>query len=679
MTAAADLEIVLAWREHDQCFDLSLAFDDPEDMGDRRLIWHEPIAIDTDELAKLRHDNAAYGATLTRQLFAAEELREFYKRARTRALAREIPLRIRLSIDPDAPAQFGAIRWETLRDLDEDMPVALRTDVRLSRYLSGAGWDTIAPPRKHDLRALVVIANPNDLGELDFDPPLAPIDVPAEIDRARAALGGIETTMLASGGEATLDQIASELDGGIDVLYLVCHGRFVDQEARVFLERSDGSAAAVTATELRDKVGARHHKPTLAVLCACQSAGAGRSTADRGAMAPLGPQLAQAGIAAVVAMQDDFTMETAERFLGRFFTELDRDGIVDRAVAAARSSVADRHDWWVPVLFTRLKRGRTYYAVGFSATGVRVAGFVNAVKRGHCAAVLGPGLAEPVLGSRQALAQKWIERWLLPITEPDVASLTTVGQFVQANASRYTAQEELASYLITERAQDERYSDADRERFRAKPDELIEDVGRRAREADLEEAHAVVTDLGLPVYITTSWTGLLTDALKAAGRDPQVCFFDWNNQLGPQPPVHEPSAEQPLVYHLFGRLDRPETMVLTEDDCFQWLAAWAAQRQEALPGALYEVLIRRSLMFIGYRLEDWDFRVLFQGLRNFKGNDLFRQRTHVGVQVDPTAPGVQPEAAQDYLNQYFQEGGVTIYWGTTKEFLSDLSKRIHEA
>jgi hypothetical protein len=158
-----------------------------------------------------------------------------------------------------------------------------------------------------------------------------------------------------------------------------------------------------------------------------------------------------------------------------------------------------------------------------------------------------------------------------------------------------------------------------------------------------------------------------------------VRYFDWNDTMPPPEPIEEPTPEQPLVYHLYGRLDRPESMVLTEDDYFQWLAAWANERQEKLPKPLYASMFRRSLAFVGYRLHDWDFRVLFQGLRNFSGKEALKRQTHVGVQVDPSAPGVEPESAQDYVDSYFSKGGVTIFWGSTKEFLNALAKHTAEA
>ncbi|HEX8082896.1 MAG TPA: SIR2 family protein [Solirubrobacteraceae bacterium] len=671
--------MVLSWHDEEKRFQLSLGFDDPEEMGDRRLIWDGPIAIDPDELDKHKHDSAAYGRALTEQLFPAEKLREFYKRAKDRAAEQGIPMRVRLSIDRGAPQRIQAVRWETLHDLDVDRPIAHRTDVRLSRYLSGAGWDVLRPPRERDLRALVVIADPNDIDMVSVDPPLARIDVEGEKRRALQALRGIAVTMLVSkdGPRPTIDNIASALDDGFDILYLVCHGLSRKDGPTLYLEDEDGKTAPVAAEDLSNKIEARQNKPTLAVLCSCWSAGAGggdASTRDDGAMAPLGPQLAEAGIAAIVAMQANITMATAATFLRTFFEELAEDGVVDRAVGVARARVSDRHDWWVPVLFTRLKRGRTYYKSGFSVTGTKLNLFAKAVKEGRCTPVLGPGLAEPIIGRRADVARDWVDRWLLPISPPDDTNITTVGQFVQTSTAGYTAHEELASYVVTRLARDERYRDVDPALFTSDGKaELLKELGKRARQEDPEEPHAVMAALGLPVYITTSWTGLLAEALEAEGREPQVQHFDWNDEIGRQPKLDAPTPERPLVYHLFGRLDQPDSMVLTEDDYFQWLAKWAEQRQDEMPRDIYDALTRRSLMFVGYRLQDWDFRVLFQSLRNFRGHEVFKKRLHVGVQVDPSAPGVEAEAAQDYVNKYFEAGGVTIFWGRTKEFLKELA------
>ena len=66
-------------------------------------------------------------------------------------------------------------------------------------------------------------------------------------------------------------------------------------------------------------------------------------------------------------MQGNVTMKTAAAFMPVFFQELRRDGQVDRAASVARGAVRDRPDWWMPVLFMRLKSGRIGYKPGFSA------------------------------------------------------------------------------------------------------------------------------------------------------------------------------------------------------------------------------------------------------------------------------------------------------------------------
>ena len=109
------------------------------------------------------------------------------------------------------------------------------------------------------------------------------------------------------------------------------------------------------------------------MLNSCQSAAQGgvQTTTDNGVLAGLGPRLAGAGVATVIAMQGNVSMETASLFATKFFAELQDDGVVDRAAAAARRSLRDqnRPDWWVPALFSRLRSGRTYFKAEFTDNG----------------------------------------------------------------------------------------------------------------------------------------------------------------------------------------------------------------------------------------------------------------------------------------------------------------------
>ncbi len=184
------------------------------------------------------------------------------------------------------------------------------------------------------------------------------VDVDGEMKRVESSLQGVGLTSLASGGAATLNKMGDHLrDGHHDILYLVCHGTVVDDEPWLFLENTAGTLDRVKGTDFVSRLRELTHRPRLVVLASCQSAGRGDTGQSKGAgaMVALGPQLAAIGIPAVLAMQGNVSMQTVADFMPVFFRELLRDGKIDRAVALARGAVRGRPDFWMPVLFMRLR------------------------------------------------------------------------------------------------------------------------------------------------------------------------------------------------------------------------------------------------------------------------------------------------------------------------------------
>jgi hypothetical protein len=209
------------------------------------------------------------------------------------------------------------------------------------------------------------------------------------------------------------------------------------------------------------------------------------------------------------------------------------------------------------------------------------------------------------------------------------------------------------------------------------PVATILEIGRRLRQSDAGDPYRVAASFPVDTYVTTGWTDLLEDALRDRDprREPVSMTFRWLDER----PVDgdeelaeaDPTVEKPLVYHLFGHVSDPDSIVLTEDDYFAWLIAWISRRKD-VPPAVRKALISRSLLFLGYRLDDWDFRVVFQGIKSFGGSGLLSQHLHVGVQLSAESPMVEPEAAQEYLESYFGENKVNIFWGNTRGFLDRL-------
>ncbi len=220
--------------------------------------------------------------------------------------------------------------------------------------------------RKGELRALVVIASPNNLADYQ----LQSINVDEEIKRSSDSLENIPLISLPikeKNENATLKNIIRYLRGGSkvldpNILYLVCHGTLVEGESWLFLEDENGGVKRISGSDFVTQINELRNRPSLIILGSCESAG----TTTGNALTALGPRLAEAGIPAVLAMQGKISMKTLNEFMPTFFNTLQQFGEVDHAVAVARANIRDYYDHWMPTLFMRLKSGRIWYSPGFS-------------------------------------------------------------------------------------------------------------------------------------------------------------------------------------------------------------------------------------------------------------------------------------------------------------------------
>ena len=142
---------------------------------------------------------------------------------------------------------------------------------------------------------------------------------------------------------------------------------------------------------------------------------------------------------------------------------------------------------------------------------------------------------------------------------------------------------------------------------------------------------------------------------------------------------YRPEAARPLIYHLFGNLREPDSVVLTEDDYFDYLIGVTANK-DLIPPVVRRALADTALLFLGFRMDDWDFRVLFRSLMSQEGRGRRSRYAHVAVQIDPEESQIlEPEGARRYLESYFEDADISIYWGSTEDFVQELGRRWQEA
>jgi len=674
-----DLEITLQRRDG-EAYGLEMRFSAPDSEVDRAFAGQTPVRFDGAELRQAAGDAAAYGVALGGRLLADAAARSFFDQAVAVSQTLGQPLRIRLAIGASAP-ELHSLRWETLRLPGAPSPLLTDETLRFSRYLSSLDWRAVTLRPEGELAALVVAADPSDLARFQ----LSPVDAAAEVAAARAGLGPIQTDALATRGQVTLANLAQRLRENYDILYIVAHGLLVDGEPWLYLEKEDGTTDRVPGSELATRIREAQQRPRLVVLASCQSAGTGADpttdTAD--ALTALGPRLAEAGAPAVIAMQGNISVETVSQFMPVLFQELRRDGVVDRAVAAARGAVRERPDWWMPALFMRLRSGRISYKPGFGDDLQALRkwpALVNNIKSGRCTPILGPGTSEWLFGSRREIAERWAETFDFPMSASGRESLPQVAQYVAVDQDVHFMRDQLVAYLRQETLRC--LGDAaSAELQNASLDELISAAGKQHAAQHEHEAYRVLASLPLPIYITTHPGNLLGDALRAADREPVIEICRWSAELTglssiyDREPDYRPTPQRPLVYHLFGRLNEPDSVVLTEDDYFDYLIG-VTSNNDLIPPVVRRALTDTALLFLGFNLDEWDFRVLFRSIMQREGRSRRDRYAHIAAQIDPEQGQIlEPEGARRYLEEYFGDADISIFWGSVDDFAGELAGR----
>lgn len=681
-TIYAELEVGLH-RVQVETYQIELRYTDPESAAETSP-RRGRCPIDAQALVPLVQDPKGYGQALAEQVFADPEIRGYLRQVKTAVEAAGHFLRLRLLIGPTAPG-LHALRWELLADPDTGTPFATSERVLFSRFMLSQDWRTVRLRPKAALRAVVAVAAPTDLTAYG----LAEIDREGEVQRAQTALSGIEVAVAGLAEPLTIEYLEQCLRQGVDICYLVAHGALSAREGPfLFLQGADGRVKRIGGDDLAQRIAEMREPPRLMVLASCEGAGqdgaTGAEAAATSAQAALAPRLAAAGVPAILAMQGQISMATVAEAMPRFFSELLQDGRIDRAMAVARGLVRGRPDAWMPALYLRLRGGRIWYDPGFGADGgageddaVKWSALVNDIQNKRFTPIIGCGLAEGIYGSIQDLALRLAAASHFPLAPYQRTDLPQVAQYllVTQRSSSYPldALKEQMRREIVDRHR-ELLTPEDRE---AKLGKLLKKVGAALRSRDPQDPARLLAALPARVFVTATPDSLLTDALTEAGKQPEERYAFWKRGLTPPEPYdREPTVGAPLVYHMLGHFKEPDSLVLTQDDYIDYLIG-ASLNKALVPRVVRHALTNSSLMFLGFQLTDWSFRILFRLIMTQESSALRQRFPHAAVQVDPEGTQlIDPEETRRYLLDCYGGDHISLFWGSSDEFLRQLAPRL---
>ena len=278
------------------------------------------------------------------------------------------------------------------------------------------------------------------------------------------------------------------------------------------------------------------------------------------------------------------------------------------------------------------------------------------INDGKCTPFLGAGASAEYIPLARSIAEMWAQEYGYPLA--DTHDLARVAEFRALQADDIQPKEEVAALCKP-----------------TKPPDF----------AAPNQIHGLLAELPLPVYVTTNYDDLMSLALRQSGREPRAELCRWNRfiagtrrDLFGRGSNYRAAVGSPVVYHLHGHMDVPQSIVLTENDYIDFLVKISSERN-FLPAPIINALAGTTLLFLGYSRSDWNFRVLFRGLVNAIAAD--RGMFSVAVQTNPTpadAPDASQERARQYLDRYFEKilrNPVRVYWGTVSDFAAELRQR----
>jgi len=280
------------------------------------------------------------------------------------------------------------------------------------------------------------------------------------------------------------------------------------------------------------------------------------------------------------------------------------------------------------------------------------------INQGRCTPFLGAGASYGVLPLGGDIAKQWADKYDYPME--DRSNLIAVSQFLAL-----------------------KYSDS------VFPKDLIVEMFEKFGEPDFNdptEPHRVLANLNLPVYVTTNYDDFMVKALTRHHRQPNRVLCQWNRAVKDyvsdnptileKDPSYKPTVANPVVFHLHGHVPISDSLVLTEDDYMDFLVNISAD-PKLIPAPIARALTGSSLLFIGYRISDWNFRVLLRSFDRLAEASV--SRLNVAVMPAPAGADEVKVKTQDYLTKYYENIDVRVYWGTARDFVKELWTRWEQA
>ena len=599
----------------------------------------------------------------------------------------KVPLQLRIGIKPGA-GELNELHWEEL-ELREHHGQRLcsQQGVLFSR-IAISGGDEPVESQTRTGTAPWALCIYSDAGRtvgargdtLKFE------NIVNEMEAALNPLTKTEqhTTKIVGPNHSMLCQKLEELDS-YDILYMACEATCHNSDYHLHFEGGDISRANL-ARRLRYGV-----VPRLVVLIPTyQLDDIVENKQSGNAILHFASIFAQLGAAAVLTCSAKLAPKHWYLFFNSFIEALAKHGHIVGAAAQARQELRGTDDWWKPVLITRIKAARLWYQPGFVSSlsnNDNWERLKNSLEDGKLCPVLGSGFYYRIEQIRSEIAREMAGEYAYPLSSFDRIRLPAIAQYVKLLAG--------GEILFFRRLKDKI---RDRWQRLNNPsticvDDSLHKMAYKVAEDILKKQpdnpYNLVARIQARLYLTTNLDPFIEAALDPANshgdsdsRHNREAYqvFNFSNVDISKPdteeePVFKFSAKQPLIVQFYGSYKNLEKAVITEDDLLEFLRTFNERIKGEEYGALTGQLGMSDLVFLGFKWNSLEFRVLFRALQKY-ANSMPATSFHIAVQIDPDDDEtLNQEKALEYLQRYLSGEGalqrvkISIYLGSTADFL----------
>ena len=135
------------------------------------------------------------------------------------------------------------------------------------------------------------------------------------------------------------------------------------------------------------------------------------------------------------------------------------------------------------------------------------------------------------------------------------------------------------------------------------------------------------------------------NALEKGGKKPAFDYYNFREVRSIF--LEAPKEETPLVFNLFGAVDGPQSMILTEQDMLEFLVKIVSRDpplQDILSGEFADR--ENSFLFLGFRFGKWHARILLHILKTYD-----RREPSLALIPDETFDAVEKRCAAVYFHE----------------------------